>query len=182
MPTILAQHAEAFEKAINSISGTSDEGVDMQQIAIRLLLACALGWIIGQTYRRTYTGRRYTPTLPDTNMLLCLGGALIWTVVGDNLVRAFGLAGTIGLIRYRTVVRDPKDTTILLFSMILGMACGLGQYPSAIIGGMVVILAMAFLHFSHRRDAAAQQRDANKLLNLLGEEEKTKKQNKNRKE
>ena len=156
-----------FERFIDSLGGTSDEVLGSHEVVLRLLAACVVGWVIGQVYRRTFTGRRFSPTLPDTHMLLCLGGAMIWLVVGDNLVRAFGLAGTIGLIRYRTVVRDPKDTTILLFSMIMGMACGLGQYSVAILGTVVILLVLVMLHRSHRSARAQHAKRSADLLDLL---------------
>jgi hypothetical protein len=87
------------------------------------------------------------PSMPHTLLLLCLGGALVWLVVGNNIARAFGLAGMVGLIRYRTRLDDPKDTTILLFSMIMGMACGLGQYVVAIIGSLTVLSTLWALFF-----------------------------------
>jgi len=121
-------------------------------IAVRLAAALIVGGLLGFVYRRTHTGSKFLPSIPHTQMLLAVGGALIWLVVGDNLVRAFGLAGTIGLIRYRTRIRDPKDTTVLLFSMILGMACGLGQFMIAGIGTIFVVVTLLFLAISFRRD------------------------------
>lgn len=120
-------------------------------IVVRLSLAIAFGWLLGAVYRVTHTGDKFSGAIPQTQVLLALGGALIWLVVGDNIVRAFGLAGTIGLIRYRTRIRDPKDTTVLLFSMILGMACGLGQLIIASIGTAFVVATLLLLSVSHRR-------------------------------
>jgi uncharacterized membrane protein YhiD involved in acid resistance len=163
---------EAAGNIAEALSGTGQSDVDSigvpnYVILVRLLMACVIGRLVGLVYRWTFTGKKLGPTLPDTHMLLALGGALIWSVVGNNWVRAFGLAGTIGLIRYRTVVRDPKDTTILLFSMILGMACGLGQYGVAIMGTMVSLFAMAFLHYSHRRELAQASKDTKSLMQLM---------------
>lgn len=180
MVNLLAQAAPSFldrypalEEFINSLAGTSDEALGIDVILLRLALAAALGWIIGRIYRQTFTGTKFTASLPDTHMLLSLGGAMIWLVVGDNLVRAFGLAGTIGLIRYRTVVRDPKDTTILLFSMIIGMACGLGNYPVAAIGAVVVATALLWLHVGHQRKKAEEARKSRDLLSLFGDSDDT---------
>jgi uncharacterized membrane protein YhiD involved in acid resistance len=71
------------------------------------------------------------------------------------------------LIRYRTVVRDPKDTTILLFSMVLGMACGLGQLHIAILGTSVVLLVLLFMYLCHRGEVATESKRSRELLNLL---------------
>ncbi len=165
-----------LERMINdAFGGTSEAQLGVDVIAYRLIAACVIGWLIGHIYRRTYTGQRFAPTLPDTHLLLCLGGALIWLVVGDNLVRAFGLAGTIGLIRYRTIVRDPKDTTILLFSMVMGMSCGLGQVAIALIGTAVVLAVLVLLFLGQRRARAAANKKTADLLNLFDGERPDKK-------
>ena len=116
----------------------------------RLGMAALLGMAIGGIYQLTYTGsrRRYRKSMVQTQILLCLGGALIWVIVGNNLARAFGLGGALSLIRFRTPVPNPKDTTVVFFSIIIGMAAGLGQYATAAIGtgvfGVVMVLLWAF--------------------------------------
>lgn len=169
--SILEQFPTLDRALKNFGGGTSDEILGLDVALLRLTLSCAIGWIIGQVYRHTFTGRRFTASLPDTHMLLCLGGALIWVVVQDSVVRAFGLAGTIGLIRYRTIVRDPKDTTLLLFSMVLGMACGLGQYPVAIVGTVVVIFTLLWMQFHHKRQRAIEAEKSRNLVDLLRDDD-----------
>lgn len=155
----------------------SDGTVPALQVFLRLALALAIGWLLGFVYRRTHTGTKFTPAIPHAQVLLAVGGALIWLVVADNLVRAFGLAGTIGLIRYRTRIRDPKDTTVLLFSMILGMSCGLGQYVVAAIGTAFVVMTLYGLDYAHRRTLTswgAGSDDLQKLLDIGDDAEKRK--------
>lgn len=156
-----------------SFSGTGENGLGMDDIVLRLGLACIVGWVIGYVFRHTFTGKKFTPTLLDTHMLLALAGAMIWVIVQDNVARAFGLAGTIGLIRYRTIVRDPKDTTLLLFSMVLGMACGLGQYPVAVIGTFIVTFTLLWLQFTDRRQRAAEAQKSRTLLDLMRDDDET---------
>ena len=152
-------------------AGGSDIAHPPLHIAARLAAALVVGWVLGAVYKRTHTGDKFVSAIPHAQMLLAVGGALIWLVVGDNLVRAFGLAGTIGLIRYRTRIRDPKDTTVLLFSMILGMACGLGQYAIAGIGSAFVVITLWLLSFSHRREQARWAAAPEELRDLMEFEE-----------
>jgi uncharacterized membrane protein YhiD involved in acid resistance len=159
----------AFDRLLESLGGTNGESLRLDEVLLRLGLACVIGWLIGYVFRHTYTGRKYTPSLPDTHMLLCLAGAMIWVVVQNSVARAFGLAGTVGMIRYRTIVRDPKDTTLLLFSMILGMSCGLGQYPVAIVGTFVIIFTLLWLHLHNRRQQIAEARKNSGLLDLMSD-------------
>lgn len=167
---LLAIAQPDVENFLKSLGGTPGH-VGIKVALLRLGLACLIGWIVGRTYRRTFTGTQFTSSLPDTHMLLCLGGALIWLVVQDSVVRAFGLAGTIGLIRYRTVVRDPKDTTLLLFSMVLGMACGLGQYVVATVGTVVVLFALLWLYYHNRKQRVFHAEKDKNLLDLLRDDD-----------
>lgn len=79
-----------------------------------------------------------------TIILLCVGGALVWLLVADKLVRAFGLAGALSLIRYRTNMNDPKDNSMVLFAILFGMACGVHQYYTAAVG-VVVLSALLII-------------------------------------
>ena len=150
------------------LGGATEPAYPPLQTAARLAAALIVGWMLGLAYRWTYTGARFTRTIPHTQVLLTVGGALIWLVVGDNLVRAFGLAGTIALIRYRTPIADPKDTTILLFSMVLGMACGLGQFTVVAIGSLFIIVTLASLAVAHRRAQRRMAGEATDLRQLMG--------------
>ena len=121
-------------------------------IVVRLALAGVLGMLLALAYRYTITGHRsYRPQMGYTLILLCTGGALIWLVIGNSLVRAFGLGGALALIRYRTRVRDPKDMPLVLFAMVVGMACGVGLYEVAAIGTAFVSLVLAIIKLDWNR-------------------------------
>lgn len=157
---------EFFDQLLEA-SGGSEASHPPLQIVARLTAALIIGWVLGFVYKRTHTGSKFSPGIPHAQMLLVVGGALIWLVVGDNLVRAFGLAGTIGLIRYRTRIRDPKDTPVLLFSMVLGMACGLGQYVVASIGLVFVVITLCWLYYSDRWTRAGWESSSEALQQLI---------------
>lgn len=108
-------------------------------IIFSLFLSTAIGWYLAFVYHLTYTGKKENRgQMVYTLVLLCLGGALVWLIVAENIVRAFGLAGALAMIRYRTRMQDPKDTTMVFFAIILGMACGLHQYFIALFGAAFI--------------------------------------------
>ena len=148
VPVSDQEEALGFLGNLQNWAAGPTEAVPLPDVVFSLVSAVLIGSLIGWTYRLTHTGTKIRPSMPHTLLLLCVGGCMIWLVVGNNLVRAFGLAGTIGLIRYRTSVPEPKDTTILLFSMVLGMACGLGQFPIAMAGAVTVLGLMLVLWFT----------------------------------
>jgi preprotein translocase subunit SecY len=123
-------------------------------IIINLSLALVLGMIYAYVYKLTYVAGKKDKILKKemeeikyTLMLLAIGGAFIWIVVADNLVRAFGLAGALSLIRFRTVVKDPKNTIKLFYAIIIGMSCGLSQYYAAIIGTLFICFVLTIQYY-----------------------------------
>ena len=65
-------------------------------------------------------------------------------VVGSSLARAFGVVGAAGLVRYRSKIDDPKDAGVMLSTLAVGLACGVGVYPLAIFA-TVFIVAMLYV-------------------------------------
>ena len=119
-------------------------------VLTQLALAAALGLILALVYRVSYTGKKkkYSRSMMQSQVLLAIGGAFIWVLVANFLVRAFGLAGMVGLIRYRTPVRDPKDNVMVFLSMGIGMACGLVQVTAALVAtGFLSLVLMAMHEF-----------------------------------
>ena len=130
-------------------------------VLTQLALAAFLGLTLALVYRFSYTGKKkkYSRSMMQSQVLLAIGGAFIWILVADFLVRAFGLAGMVGLIRYRTPVRDPKDNVMVFLSMGIGMACGLMQITTALVAtGFIslVLLAMHEFGFGKKKKKAAE--------------------------
>lgn len=117
-------------------------------VLTQLALAAFFGLTLALVYRLSYTGKKkkYSRSMMQSQVLLAIGGAFIWILVADFLVRAFGLAGMVGLIRYRTPVRDPKDNVMVFLSMGIGMACGLMQITTALVATGFISLVLLAMH------------------------------------
>ena len=63
-------------------------------------------------------------------------------VVGTSLARAFGIVGAAGLVRYRAKVEDPKDAGVMLSTLAIGLATGVGQWPLAIVGTVFLLVLL----------------------------------------
>ena len=83
-----------------------------------------------------------------TQVILAVVGALIMLVIGDSVARAFGIVGAAGLIRYRARIKDPKDAGVMLSTLGVGLASGVGLYLLAVFGTLF-ILAILWLIESH---------------------------------
>ena len=110
---------------------------------IRLFLAMLLGAIVTLIYRFTHARDETVPSFPITLVLLSILIAMVTQVIGDNVARAFSLVGALAIVRFRTVVRDTRDTAYVIFAVAVGMASGAG-HPMLAVSGIGVGAIAAF--------------------------------------
>ena len=129
------------------------EQVSLLEAMVRLPLAAALGSALAMRPRRAGTPAR-KPAVVQTQVILAVMGALVLIVVGASLARAFGVVGIAGLIRYRAKVDDPKDASVMLAGLGVGLACGVGTLYLAI-AATGFLLALLWVLESKEADLAA---------------------------
>jgi anti-anti-sigma factor len=100
----------------------------------KLAAAGAIGLLVINVQRRLRHDRLHTQTIEHAMVLLCMAGALVMLLVGESIARAFGIAGAASVVRFRTPIEDPKETTVLFLLMGLGMAVGIGALAFAGLG------------------------------------------------
>ena len=115
---------------------------NVANISFRLVLAALLGAALAFRPRQRNRVLKQNPYVSQTQILLAIVAAALMIVVGDNAARAFGIFAAVSLVRFRTNIRDPKEITVLLISLALGLASGVGRYELALI---LVVFAMLVL-------------------------------------
>src|SRR5207244_5513339 len=75
----------------------------------------------------------------QTQIILAVVGAVVMLVVGSSLARAFGIVGAAGLVRYRAKIEDPKDAGVMLSTLAVGLACGVGLWLLALFATVFVL-------------------------------------------
>jgi uncharacterized membrane protein YhiD involved in acid resistance len=104
--------------------------------------------LIALTYRLTYQGQEYRRNFAHSIILLGVLVAIVIALIGNNVARAFGVFGALAIIRYRVPVDDAKDLTIILSSVVIGLACGVGQYLEAGAATLFIIALIVLLRVS----------------------------------
>jgi uncharacterized membrane protein YhiD involved in acid resistance len=117
-------------------------------IILNLAIACALGLAISLIYKRTHKGLSYSQSFMLTIVFVTVIVALVMMVIGNNLARAFALVGALSIIRFRTVIKDTKDTAYIFLALAVGMAAGTSSYALAVIGAATVSALAVVLHLS----------------------------------
>jgi len=116
--------------------------------ALKLLLAFVLGIVISAVYHWTHP-EIAERSFADTLIILCMLISIVMVVIGDSVARAFSLVGALSIIRFRTVVQDPRDIAFVFFSLAIGMAVGASDPPIAILGTFLISGIIILLHKWH---------------------------------
>lgn len=113
-------------------------GYSLLYVIENLLAALLIGLVIGFVYRRTHRGLSYSQSLVVTLVLMCLIVCSVMMVIGSNLARAFALVGALTIVRFRTVVKDTRDTAFIFFALTEGIACGTANIRLAVISTLFI--------------------------------------------
>ena len=115
-------------------------------ILINMALAFVLGLFISYVYKVTHKGLSYSQSFLLTIVFVTFIVAMVMMVIGNNLARAFALVGALSIIRFRTVIKDTKDTVYIFLGLDSGMAAGTSSYFLAISGSLVFAVIAIALH------------------------------------
>ena len=115
-----------------------------QEIIINLVLSFILGLVISVVYKFTHKGLSYSQSFMVTNIFVAVIVCMVIMIIGNSLARAFALVGALSIIRFRTVVKDTKDTAYIFWSLAAGMASGTGSYFLAV-SGTIILTSIALI-------------------------------------
>ena len=106
-------------------------GEALGTLTLRLVFAALLGAMLAFRPRRRVIKRN--PYVAQTQILLAVVASALMIIVGDNAARAFGIFAAVSLVRFRTNIRDPKEITVLLISLAIGLGTGVGRWDLAVV-------------------------------------------------
>lgn len=116
-------------------------------IIATLLLASVLSGLI--SYRRR--GGSAQIEFTEAHIILSVAAALMMMIIGSQIARAFGLMGAASIVRYRYSLKSPKEASSLVIALGIGMACGVGLFPLAIIASLyIVLMNLLFAHIPQK--------------------------------
>lgn len=150
-PSIVHSIENAFTNLFSAASSSPlaaqyHQELSYFQIIISLTVASILGALIAYHPKRHVESRGPVTDreMRNTQILICVAGAIMVVLIQGSLERAFGLVGLGSFVRYRTALRNPFDLSIIFVLIGLGMASGLENYKLAFtITGFVYILLYA---------------------------------------
>ncbi len=110
-----------------------NSGYNIINTVAAVIVAVILGVIIYLTYKLTCRAFMFDEETGLVLIVVPVVVALLLSVIGTSIARAFSLAGALAIVRYRSVMMSPRSVAYIFFGMGAGFVTGVGLYIPAII-------------------------------------------------
>lgn len=130
----------------------------VQNIIINMVVAFVIGMLIFATYKATHSGVVYSERFNISLVMTALVTTTVMCVIGNNISLSLGMVGALSIVRFRTAIKDPRDTIYIFWSVAIGVCCGVSNYLIALIGTVFIILFLVLF---------GVVRDVNRMLIIV---------------
>lgn len=121
---------------------TESGNLTVEDICWHIIASAVFGIIIYLSYWYTHSGTAYSKKFNVSLVTLTILTGTVMTVIGNNVALSLGMVGALSIVRFRTAIKDSRDTTYIFWSIVVGICCGVGDYLVAGVGSAVVFLVL----------------------------------------
>ncbi|MBQ7218451.1 MAG: DUF4956 domain-containing protein [Ruminococcus sp.] len=128
------------DKLFNLFQTTGE--LSLESIIFNILVAAVLGIFIFVSYMITHRGTIYSKKFNVSLVVMTVLTGTVMTVIGNNIALSLGMVGALSIVRFRTAIKDSRDTVYIFWTVIAGICCGVGDYLVAAVGSVVTFLIL----------------------------------------
>lgn len=119
--------------------------LDSQSIVMRMGAASLFAVFIYLSYMISHEGSIYSKKFNVSLMTLTVVTAAVMTVIGNNIALSLGMVGALSIVRFRTAIKDSRDTVYIFWAIVVGICCGAGDYlVASISSGFIFLILLLF--------------------------------------
>lgn len=122
---------------------TTQGALTLGDVIINFLAACVISILIFVSYKLSHSGAVYSRKFNVSLVMLVLVTTLVMNVIGNNIALSLGMVGALSIVRFRTAIKDPRDTAYIFWAIAVGICCGVSDYLIAGIGTFIIFLFLA---------------------------------------
>lgn len=133
-----------MKQELYEMFGASND-LSVEVILARLSMATMVGIFIFLSYRLSHDGSIYSKKFNVSLVALTIITTTVMIVIGNNLAMSLGMVGALSIVRFRTAIKDSRDTIYIFWTIVAGICCGAGDYLVAAIGsGFIFAVLLLF--------------------------------------
>lgn len=140
------------ETLFNIIQSQGEGSFTLGDVAFNLLAALLIGALIYVAYRSTHSGTVYSERFNISLVMITLVTTMVMCVIGNNISLSLGMVGALSIVRFRTAIKDPRDTIYLFWAVAVGICCGVSDYLIAMLGSVIIFLFLVLFGFVRNTD------------------------------
>lgn len=116
--------------------------VDVTTILLNNAVAMVAAFFIMFVYKLTYSGVAYSRKFNVSLGAIAITTTMIMGVISNNIALSLGMVGALSIIRFRTAVKDVRDSAFIFWAIAVGIGCGVAQYTLIGVGSVFLFLFM----------------------------------------
>ncbi len=116
--------------------------LDPEAIILRMAVGTALSFFIYLSYMLSHEGSIYSKKFNVSLMALTTITTAVMIVIGNNIALSLGMVGALSIVRFRTAIKDSRDTIYIFWSIVVGICCGAGDFLVAGCGSAFTFLVL----------------------------------------
>ena len=120
----------------------SDGNLTTQAVVLRLIAAAVIAAFIFISYRLSHDGSIYSKKFNVSLVAMTLITTTVMIVIGNNIALSLGMVGALSIVRFRTAIKDSRDTIYIFWTVVVGICCGSGDYTVAAIGSAFIFIIL----------------------------------------
>ena len=117
----------------------------LEEVTVNIVMSAVLGFFIFLSYAISHRGTIYSKKFNASLVVLTVLTGTVMTVIGNNITLSLGMVGALSIVRFRTAIKDSRDSIYIFWTIIVGICCGVGDYMVAAIGSTVTFLVILML-------------------------------------
>ena len=120
--------------------------ISANQMLVAIALSFALSLFIVFIYHVTYTGVNFSRSFAGCLIMISMVTTVVILVITSNVVLSLGMVGALSIVRFRTAVKDARDTAFLFWAIATGIICGAGYVSISILSALLLGLLFVLVH------------------------------------
>ncbi len=128
------------DKLFNLFQATGE--LSLESIILNIAVSALIGVFIYVSYMITHKGTIYSKKFNASLVVMTVLTGTVMTVIGNNIALSLGMVGALSIVRFRTAIKDSRDTLYIFWTVIVGICCGVGDYLVAAIGSAITFIVL----------------------------------------
>lgn len=126
---------------------TNSANFGVTRILMTMLGGLLIGLIIYLTYKVSHRGVTYNQKFNSMLVIVLQISIVIMLMISSNIVISLGMVGALSIVRFRTAIKDPRDTIFMFWAISEGLSTGSGNFLLSLVTTIFIAIVIILFDF-----------------------------------